>query len=147
MRQISLIWIENKNHEDENVNSAAINAVVFDGKKDELCKLLLVSEDGMRKVVFEHNNRHITSDSFIRMYDAMSDMVNKLKSKGLTLKICQTCGNFCSVPDGTVDVLKGECRAFSPDDTIQQTLIWNSCPNYLNSEIKGIIDNITHRRE
>lgn len=147
MRQISLIWIENKNHEDENVNSAAINAVVFDGKKDELCKLLLVSEDGMRKVVFEHNNRHITSDSFIRMYDAMNDMVNKLKSKGLTLKICQTCGNFCSVPDGTVDVLKGECRALSPDDTIQQTLIWNSCPNYLNSEIKGIIDNITHRRE
>lgn len=147
MKKISLIWIENKNHEDENVNSAAINSVVFDGKKDELCRLLLVSEDGMRKVVFEHNKRHITSDSFIRMYDAMNDMVNKLKAKGLTLKVCQTCGNFCSVPDGTVDVLKGECRALSPDDTIQQTLIWNSCPNYLNCEIKGIIDNMTHRGE
>ena len=147
MKKISLIWIENKNHEDENVNSATINAIVFDGKRDDVCRLLLVSEDGMRKVVFEHAKRHITSDSFIRMFDAMTDIENKLKQKGLTLKVCQTCGNFCSVPDGTVDVLKGECRALSPDDTIQQTLIWNSCPNYLNCEIKGIIDNMTNKNE
>ena len=142
-KKISLIWIENRIHEDENVNSAAINAIVSDGKKDELCKLLLVSEDGMRKVIFEHAKRHITSDSFIRMYDAMADIVKKLRAKGFTLKICQTCGNFCSVPDGTVDVLKGECRAISPDETIPQTLIWNSCQNYLNCELKGIIDNMT----
>ena len=75
------------------------------------------------------------------MYDAMEDIAVKLKSKGFALKICQTCGNFCSVPDGTVDVLKGECRAISPDDSISQTLIWNSCPNYLSNDIKNIIDN------
>ena len=141
MKKISLMWIENKIHEEENVNSATVNAIVNDGKKDTLCKLLLVSEDGMRKVVFECGKRTITSDSFIRMYDAMEDIAIKLKAKGFTLKICQTCGNFCSVPDGTVDVLKGECRAISPDDTISQTLIWNSCPNYLSNDIKNIIDN------
>lgn len=142
-KKISLVWIENKIHEDENVNSATVNAIVSDGKRDTLCKLTLVSEDGMRKVVFDCGKRHIASDSFIRMYDAMGDIVKKAKSKGLTLKICQTCGNFCSVPDGTVDVLKGECRAASPDETtLPQTLIWNSCPNYLSCELKGIIDNM-----
>ena len=80
------------------------------------------------------------------MYDAMGDIVKKAKSKGLTLKICQTCGNFCSVPDGKVDVLKGECRAASPDETtLPQTLIWNSCPNYLSCELKGIIDNMAKK--
>ena len=80
------------------------------------------------------------------MYDAMLDITKKIKSKGLTLKICQTCGNFCSVPDGTVDVLKGECRASSPDEnSLAQTLIWNSCPNYLNCELKNIIDNMAKK--
>ena len=147
-KKISLVWIENRIHEDENVNSAAVNAIVSDGRKDTLCKLILVSEDGMRKVVFECGKKHVTSDSFIRMYDAMSDISKKLKTKGYTLKICQTCANFSSVPDGTVDVLKGECRAISPDENaLAQTLIWNSCPNYLSCELKGIIDNMTKRKE
>ncbi len=147
MKKISLIWIENKIHEDENVNSATVNAIVNDGKKDALCKLLLVSEDGMRKVVFEYGKKNITSDSHIRMFDAMEDIAGKLKLKGYSLKICQTCGNFCSVPDGTVDVLKGECKAVSPDDTYAQTLIWNSCPNYLSNDIKNIINNMSKKDE
>lgn len=143
-KKISLMWIENRIHEDENVNSATVNSVVSDGKKDSLCKLVLVSEDGMRKVVFECGKRHIASDSFIRMCDAMSDISNKLKVKGYKLKICQNCGNFSSVPDGTVDCLKGECVAISPDENNQmQTLIWNTCRNYIDLEIKGIIDNMT----
>lgn len=147
-KKISLVWIENKIHEDENVNSATVNAIVFDGKKDSLCRLTLVSEDGMRKVVFEGAKKHVTSDSFIRMFDAMADISKKLKNKGLTLKICQTCSNFSSVPDGTVDVLKGECAAVSPDENaLAQTLIWNSCPNYLSCELRGIIDNMTKRKD
>lgn len=146
MRKISLVWIEEKIHEEENVNSATVNAIVFDGKKDNLCKLVLVSEDGMRKVVFECGKRHITSDSFIRMYDAMSDMINKLSAKGLVLRICQNCGNFVSTPDGTVDLLKGECAMASLDENSQaQTLIWNCCPNFINMELKNIIDNLTNK--
>ncbi len=146
-KKISLMWIENKIHEEENVNSATVNAIVNDGRKDALCKLLLVSEDGMRKVVFEYGKKNITSDSHIRMYDAMEDIANKLKLKGYLLKICQTCGNFCSIPDGTVDVLKGECRAISPDETFLQTLIWNSCANYLSSDIKNIINNMSKNED
>lgn len=145
-RKISLIWIENKNNEDENVNSATVNSIVNDGKKDNVCKLVLVSEDGMRKIVFNCGKKFITSDSFIRMYDAIGDISQKLKSKGYTLKICQNCGNFCSVPDGTVDLLKGECRIATIDENaFAQTLIWNTCPNYINLEIKGIIDNMTNK--
>ena len=146
-KNISMVWIENRIHEEENVNSAAVNAVVFDGRKDSLCKLFLVSEDGMRKVVFQYGKKNITSDSFIRMFDAMEDLTNKLKSKGFTLKICQTCGNFCSVPDGTVDVLKGECRAVLPDESFQQTLIWNSCQNYLSCDIKNIINGMKNKED
>lgn len=145
-KKISLMWIESRIHEEENVNSATVNSVVSDGKKDVLCKLVLVSEDGMRKVVFRCGKRHVTTDSYIRMYDAIGDMSNRLKSKGYTLKICQNCGNFCSVPDGTVDLLKGECQAASPDEnSTVPTLIWNTCPNFINLEIKGIIDNITNK--
>lgn len=145
-KQISLIWIENKINDEENVNSATVNCLCYDGKKEVMVRLVLVSEDGMRKVVFECGKRHITSDSFIRMYDAMADLVQKVKAKGFELKICQNCGNYCPVPDGTVDLLKGECQINSIDDTqSRQTLIWNTCPNFINLEIKGIVDNITKK--
>ncbi len=51
-KKISLKGIQKQITEDENVNSATVNSIVSDGKKDLICKLDLVSEDGMRKVVF-----------------------------------------------------------------------------------------------
>ena len=114
--------IMNSEYEEENVNSATINAMVSNDKKDLVCKLDLVSEDGMRKVVFREGNRFIVTDSFLRMYDALADMTYKLKTKGLTLKICQNCSHFSTCPDGTLDCLNGKCQISQ-----NEILIWNGC--------------------
>ncbi len=114
--------IMNSRYEEENINSATINAVINNGKKDSSCKLDLVSEDGMRKVIFREGNRFIATDSFLRMYDALSDITYKLKSKGITLKTCQNCQNFTLKPDGTLDCLNGQCQISQ-----NEILIWNGC--------------------
>ena len=114
--------IINSKYEEENINSATINAVVNNGKKDFTCKLDLVSEDGMRKVIFREGNKFITTDSYLRMYDALVDMTYKLQSKGMTLKTCQNCQNFTLCPDGTLDCLNGKCQISQ-----NEILIWNGC--------------------
>ena len=118
--------IINSEYEEENVNSATINAVVDSGKKEFVCKLDLVSEDGMRKVVFREGNRFIVTDSYLRMHDALSDITYKLKSKSMTLKICQNCQHFQSCPDGTLDCLNGKCQVSQ-----NEILVWNGCQYFL----------------
>ena len=122
INSLTMRSIINSEYEEENVNSATINAIVDSGKKDFICKLDLVSEDGMRKVVFREGNRFIVTDSYLRMYDALADMTYKLKSKGMTLKICQNCHHFFTYPDGTLDCLNGKCKVSQ-----NEILIWNGC--------------------
>jgi len=148
-KKISLKGIQRQIHEDENVNSATVNSIVSDGKKDLLCKLDLVSEDGMRKVVFRFKKRRFVSDAHLRMYDAMEDISRKLKSKGFILKICQNCGHFESCPDGTVDLLKGVCKVKgNPDnpETAVQTLIWNTCTGFMPQKISNIINDMAKKK-
>ena len=124
--------IKNK-YEEENVNSATINAVVNNTKKDFNAKLDLVSEDGMRKVVYREGNRFIVTDSYLRMYDALSDMTYKLKSKGLMLKTCQNCKHFVLCPDGTLDCLNGKCQLSQ-----NEILVWNGCQYFFpNDEMQN----------
>ncbi|MBR5304375.1 MAG: hypothetical protein IKU37_06065 [Candidatus Gastranaerophilales bacterium] len=122
INSLTMRSILNSEYEEENINSATINAVVDNGKKDFICKLDLVSEDGMRKVVFREGNRFIVTDSYLRMFDALTDMTYKLKSKGMTLKICQNCTHFSTCPDGTLDCLNGKCKISQ-----NEILIWNGC--------------------
>ena len=119
-------------YEEENINSATINAMVNNGKKDFSCKLDLVSEDGMRKVVFREGNRFIVTDSYLRMYDALVDMTYKLNTKGMTLKICQNCQHFSISPDGTLDCLNGKCQISQ-----SEILIWNGCQFFHTSSSKN----------
>ena len=109
-------------YEEENINSATINAIVNNNRKDIDCKLDLVSEDGMRKVVFREGNRFIETDSYLRMFDAMEDIIYKLQTKGLILKTCQNCAHFSIQPDGTLDCLNGKCMISN-----SEILIWNGC--------------------
>ena len=149
-KKISLKGIQKQIHEDENVNSATVNSIVSDGKKDLICKLDLVSEDGMRKVVFRFKKRRFVSDAHLRMYDAMEDISTKLKSKGFILKVCQNCGHFESCPDGTVDLLKGVCKLKgNPDnpETAVQTLIWNTCSGFIPQKISNIINNMANKNK
>ena len=122
INSLTMRSILNSEYEEENINSATINAMVDNGKKDFVCKLDLVSEDGMRKVVFREGNRFIVTDSYLRMYDALVDITYKLNSKNMTLKICQNCANFSTSPDGTLDCLNGKCQISQ-----SEILIWNGC--------------------
>lgn len=122
INSLTMKSIMNSEYEEENVNSATINAVVDNGKKEFVCKLDLVSEDGMRKVVFREGNRFIVTDSYLRMYDALVDMTYKLEIKGMILKICQNCNHFSICPDGTLDCLNGKCMISQ-----NEILIWNGC--------------------
>ena len=122
INNLTMRSIIDSRYEEENINSATINAVVNNGKKDFICKLDLVSEDGMRKVVFREGNRFIVTDSYLRMHDALEDMTYKLKSKGMTLKTCQNCQHFTLCPDGTLDCLNGKCQISQ-----NEILIWNGC--------------------
>lgn len=132
INNLTMRSIIDSRYEEENVNSATINAVVNNGKKDFICKLDLVSEDGMRKVVFREGNRFIVTDSYLRMYDALEDMTYKLKSKGMTLKTCQNCQHFTLCPDGTLDCLNGKCQISQ-----SEILVWNGCQYfYLHPERK-----------
>ena len=118
-------------YEEENVNSATINATANNGKKDFSCKLDLVSEDGMRKVVYREGNRFITTDSYLRMFDALEDITYKLKTKGIVLKTCQNCENFTLCPDGTLDCLNGKCKIAK-----NEILIWNGCQYFILASYK-----------
>lgn len=144
-KNISLKAINRQIEEDDNINSATVNAIVTDGKKDLICKLDLVSEDGMRRVVFRFNKKRFISDAHLRMYDAMSDITKRLEDKCFTLKVCQNCSFFNSSPDGTVDLLKGYCGYGAPQEQEpeerRQTLIWNTCPAYRKLEFEKMIKN------
>lgn len=122
MGNINQNSIREARYDEENVNSATISATAINNKKDFTCKLDLVSEDGMRKVVYREGNKFIVTDSFLRMHDALEDITYKLKSKGITLKICQNCRNFTLCPDGTLDCLNGKCNISQ-----SEILVWNGC--------------------
>jgi len=122
INNLTMRSIINSKYEEENINSATINAIVNNGKKDFSAKLDLVSEDGMRKVVYREGNRFIETDSYLRMYDALDNITYKLQSKGITLKTCQNCQHFTIQPDGTLDCLNGKCQISG-----NEILIWNGC--------------------
>ncbi len=127
INNLTMRSIKNSKYEEENINSATVSAVVRHGKKDINCKLDLVSEDGMKKVVFREGNRFISTDLCLRMYDAMADMTYKLKSKDLTLKVCQNCEHFSISPDGTLDCVVGKCNVSQVE-----ICIWNGCQYFYN---------------
>lgn len=140
-RNITIKNIKKQIKDDENVNSATIKAFVANDKKAMICKLDLVSEDGMRKVVFRYNRKKLFSDSCVRMHDAMLNITKKLQDKGYSLKICQNCSHFEIKQDGTVDLLKGTCKLLKKaNGENEQVLIWNGCMNFARNKENGVFD-------
>ncbi len=126
---ISKRAIQKAINEEKNIKSATMDAYITDGKKNVMCKMDLISEDGMRRVILRFRKKRIISDESIRMYDAVENISKKMKVHGFALKICQNCSHFKITPDGTVDLLKGVCclnKAEDNEDELE-TLIWNRC--------------------
>ena len=115
---------------DRNTNSATVRSIISNGKKDTGCKLDIITEEGMRKVVFRYNKKQLSSDTHLRMCDALGEIVQILGERGFILKVCQNCKHFSFNNDGTVDLLKGYCNMAGDPDIKEDILIWNSCPNF-----------------
>ena len=122
-----------------------MDAYVTDGKKNVMCKMDLISEDGMRRVILRFRKKRVISDESIRMYDAISNMSKKIHSHGFALKICQNCVHFNSVQDGTVDLLRGTCSCLKNENGDDfETLIWNRCENFKLKPEENIMETLNN---
>lgn len=132
--------------EEKNVKTATMDAIVTDGLKNVLCKMDLISDDGMRRVILRFRKKRVISDESIRMCDAVENISKRVKSHGYTLKICQNCARFKAVQDGTVDLLKGECFVNQQNEPDKfETLIWNTCNYFIPKQEKTVIDDLNNQ--
>lgn len=126
-----------------NIEKVTIDVEVTDGKNNLPCKLELVSEDGLVKVIFKFKKKRYTTDSYIRMCDAIKNITDKLEDHGFRIKICQTCAYFTSKIDGTTNMIKGYCNKQTlNNDEIEpdETILWKSCQYYLPQDVNKIVD-------
>ena len=135
-------------NEEKDINSATLDAVVTDGHKNVLCKMDLMTEDGMRRVILRFRKKRVISDESIRMYDAVENISKRVKTHGFTLKICQNCKNFKITQDGTLDLLKGVCtvNGDKPEDALD-TLIWNHCGCFTLKDENNVIENLNNKKD
>lgn len=129
-RKLSQLLIKTQNEIERNTNSATVRSIISNGKKDTGCKLDIITEEGMRKVVFRYNKRQLSSDTHLRMCDALNEVVQILGERGFILKVCQNCKFYSVNNDGTVDLLKGYCNMAGDPEVKEDILIWNSCRNF-----------------
>lgn len=133
--------------EEKNIKSATIDAYVTDGIRNIMCKMDLISEDGMRRVILRFRKKRMISDESIRMYDAISNISKKIENHGAVLKVCQNCAYFKTVQDGTVDLLKGICYAHMGKNLKEfETLIWNRCNNFKIRPAENVINTLNNNR-
>lgn len=128
-KKISLKEIKRQKNEEIHIEQATIEIWISDGKKNRRCHLDLISEDGMSRAVVRFKKKRLVSDSYLRMFDAISDLLVRIREKGMQIRVCQNCSHFVSVPDGSVNQVKGICSHHIDIKTGNNlpTLIWNTC--------------------
>lgn len=120
-----------------------VDAIVTDGRNNLQCYLDLISEDGLARAVLRYKKKKYTSANQIRMYDAVSDIVETLDKIGFRIKVCHSCGLFMSKIDGSTNMVKGDCLKCKIKSEIPgpvETLIWSSCEDYMPRELGKVID-------
>lgn len=134
--------IKNKKDSDENNEKLSVEVMVTDGKNNIPCKLELISESGLAKVVFWFKSKKFTTKTHLRMVDAIAELITKLCDYGFTLKICQCCASFSPNIDGSTNMVKGFCNhqfSSSPSHEIP-TLLWNSCRGFNQNSSNNVIE-------
>jgi len=134
----------------KNIEKVTINVFVSNGRRYYPCKLEIISDDGLVKVVFINNKKkkYTTKTHHIRVVDAINEIAEKLEEHGMSLKICQFCKYFSNENDGSTNMIKGFCKCeFSnrtPGD-ILPTVLWNSCDGFEKLNVVRLIDSISNR--
>ena len=136
---------------DKEIDKLVIDVIVQAKHGDRGCKLEFIStESGLAKIRFLYKNKKYTTDSHLRMIDALQQLKSKMDDYGLTLKICSCCSKFTSKVDGSKNMLKGECHNDYPSPLITEprpTLIWNTCSCFEPARINNLIEEIAKEIE
>ena len=134
-------FIKNKNRKHV-IEKMSADVIVNDGKKDYVCKIELISNDGLASVKFINNGKtYTTKNNHLRMVDAIKELVQTLNEYGLSLKICQCCKYFQPVIDGTTNMVQGNCKcplSGRVEGDIIPTLIWNTCPKFEKENVVSL---------
>ena len=132
--------------EAKHIEKLLVDVFVFDGRRHYPCKLEIISDSGLVKVVFiNRKKKYTTKTQHIRVIDAIKEISSKLEEHGMVLKICQHCKYFEPTQDGSTNMVKGCCKfEFSnrtPGD-ILPTVLWNSCDNFSKINIVNLVEAI-----
>ncbi len=127
------------------VEKIAVPVTVTNGKHIFSCSLELISDGGFKKAVFRYKNKkQETTQSYVRMCDAVKNISDLLEQHGFRMKICQSCAYFAPKIDGTNNMIKGYCNQKAVEDQnctdLPETLLWSSCEYYLPEEVNKVID-------
>ena len=133
--------------EPKHIEKLLVNVFVFDGKRYYPCKLEIISDSGLVKVVFiNKKKKYTTKTQHIRVFDAIKEISSKLEEYGMVLKICQHCKYFEPDQDGTTNMVKGFCKCEFKNRTpgdILPTVLWNSCDGFEKTNVVNLIDAIS----
>jgi hypothetical protein len=133
---------------DKEVDKLVIDVMVQTKNGDRGCKLEFIStESGLSKIRFIYRNKKYTTTSHLRMIDALQQLKSKMEDYGLTLKICSCCKFFTSCPDGSTNMLKGQCSNEFPSPLLAEpraTLIWNSCSSFEATKLTNFIEELAN---
>ena len=135
----NFIYNKTRKHKIEKMDA---DVIVSDGKNDYMCKIELISDDGLARVRFINNGKtYTTKNNHLRMVDAIKELSAKLNDYGLSLKICQCCKYFQHVVDGSTNMVQGNCKcplSGRVEGDIIPTLIWNTCPNFEKQNVVNL---------
>ena len=138
-------YIFRKDAKKNDIQKYTVKVIATNGKANIPCKLDLMSENGMAKVVFTFKKKKFTSSKQLRMVEALNELTSKLSDYGFQLKICYCCEYFTSIVDGTTNMIQGECKyefANKKNNEVLTTLLWNSCSACKPKKIMSVIEDI-----
>ena len=134
-----------KKKEKLNVEKVTVSVNVTNGRNVFPCTMDLISEGGFKKAIFRYKNKsQETTQSYVRMCDAVKNISDILEQHGFRMKICQSCAYFSPKIDGTNNMVKGFCNqkaVCDPTcDDIPETLLWSTCEYFIPQEVNNVID-------
>lgn len=126
--------IMNPKNLNSDVEKMGIDIIVNVGENQQIpCKLEFISEYGLAKIRFIYKHRKFTTNNYVRMIDAISELQDKLAQYNFTMRICSSCKHFRLCQDGSKNMLKGFCDNQFPSinvDGEKPTLVWNTCSEF-----------------
>jgi len=139
-----------KSGEETHIEKMTANVQVSDGTRYYPCRLEIVSESGLARVIFINKKKKYKTKNHLRVVDAISEITQKLESYGYNLRVCQCCKYFDPDIDGSVNQIKGFCKYHFANRTpgdILPTVLWNSCDAFDKMNVINMFDAIAAKKQ